>query len=132
MSFACFWKKRRSIRITCVTLLSALVLFMCLPLLCGSRGSMASNHCSAAVPVKFLYKDPRAHRVCVRGSFNEWSSQAHCMKRENDGWSITVFLAPGRYQYIFLIDGIVRQKDPDALLSQDNEFGEENSVLVVE
>lgn len=132
MSSTCLRKMSLSRRITDAVLLCALVFSMCLANAHDTDGAMGSNRRSGAIPVKFLYRAPRAQWVCVTGSFNQWSPQAHCMKRESGAWSITVFLPPGRYQYLFLVDGKVRQKDPGALLSQDNGFGEENSVLVVE
>lgn len=131
MSFAWLRKMTFSIRITIALLVNVLVVAIALPLLHGSDGTMTLD-LRSAVPVKFLYRDSRAQRVCVTGSFNEWSPHAHCMKRESDVWSITVLLSPGRYQYLFLIDDKVRKKDPGALLAQYNGFGEENSVLVVE
>lgn len=115
-----------------VALLSAAILSMTSPLLGASGRATPSSHPVGRIPVKFVYPDSRAQKVCVMGSFNEWSSGAHCMKREGDGWSVTVFLAPGRYQYMFLIDGNIRQQDPGALLTQDNGFGDANCVLVVE
>lgn len=132
MSFGWFPKMNLSICITIPLMLSAFFFCMSFPRLHDSRGAVASDHGSRIVPVRFLYWDPRAQRVCVMGSFNEWSPQAHCMKWESEVWSITVLLSPGRYQYLFLIDGKTRQKDPGALFAQDNGFGEENSVLVVE
>jgi hypothetical protein len=54
------------------------------------------------------------------------------MARQGQAWTLTVFLAPGRYHYAFLIDGRRWQPDPGALLFEDNGFGGENSVLIVE
>jgi len=132
MSVGWFRKKNLSICVTISLMLSTFFFCMSFPPLHDSCGVLASDHGSRTVPVRFLYRDPQAQRVCVMGSFNEWSPHAHCMNWERGVWSITVLLSPGRYEYHFLIDGRIRQKDPGALFAQDNGFGEENSVLVVE
>jgi 1,4-alpha-glucan branching enzyme len=84
------------------------------------------------IPVRFLYVVTRAATVCVAGSFNQWSLQSHCMRREGDTWSITISLPSGRHEYGFVIDGESWQADPGAPLAEDNGFGRMNSVLIVE
>lgn len=55
---------------------------------------------------------PRARSVAVVGSFNEWDPSAHRLRRESDEWTIAVSLPPGRYAYLFLVDGVA-WNDPD-------------------
>ncbi|MEX2213221.1 MAG: glycogen-binding domain-containing protein [Phycisphaeraceae bacterium] len=67
---------------------------------------------------------PAARAVFVAGTFNQWSATATPMARtHNGGWSATLTLPPGRYEYKFVVDGrwccdpavnedAVRQKPP--------------------
>lgn len=84
------------------------------------------------IPVVFRFVDHRAKKVCLGGSFNEWSPQAHCMKQEKGVWTVSLSLLPGRYPYLFLIDDQDWELDPGATLSEDTGFGSKNSVLIVE
>jgi 1,4-alpha-glucan branching enzyme len=84
------------------------------------------------IPVRFVYTDKKATTVCVSGSFNSWSQQSDCMSRSDDGWSVSVSLLPGRYQYAFVVDGCNWRDDPGAALAEDDGFGIKNSVLIVE
>lgn len=83
------------------------------------------------ITVHFNYVDDKANSVCVAGGFNGWSKTAQCMAKTGRSWSIDLKLAPGRYQYLFVIDGRVWRPDPAALLNESNGFGGENSVLIV-
>jgi hypothetical protein len=85
-----------------------------------------------SVSVGFVYVDDQASAVCVAGSFNGWSEEADCMTPSGDIWSVAVSLRPGRHQYMFVVDSRFWRKDPGAQLAEDDGFGSENSVLVVE
>jgi hypothetical protein len=87
---------------------------------------------AAKIAVRFDYVDKQATSVCVSGSFNSWSQQSDCMIRFGDAWSFRVSLPPGRYQYVFVIDGSIWREDPGAVLAEDDGFGMKNSVLIVE
>ena len=81
--------------------------------------------------VSFAIHKPDAKGVSVCGEFNGWSPTATLMKRHNDGhWETTVALAPGRYQYKFLVDG-EWIADPAAQKNVPNQYGSFNSVLEV-
>ena len=83
------------------------------------------------VNVSFALHKPDAKGVSVCGEFNGWSPSATSMKRHGDGhWETTVALAPGRYQYKFLVDG-EWLLDPAARKTVPNEYGSFNSVLEV-
>jgi hypothetical protein len=84
------------------------------------------------VPVSIRYVDLHAQKVCIAGNFNQWSPESHCMKNERGTWSIQLRLSPGRYQYIFVIDGRLWKTDPDSPIKEESGFGTENSVFVVE
>lgn len=50
---------------------------------------------------------PKANSVVLVGSFNRWDSSVHHLERGQDGgWTIALALAPGRYPYLFVVDGV--------------------------
>lgn len=49
---------------------------------------------------------PLASEVCLVGAFNDWDSRATPMRQNTRGvWTTTVELAPGSYEYKFVVDG---------------------------
>ena len=81
--------------------------------------------------VIFHYFDRSAHRVNVVGDFNNWSPKTDAMVDENgDGeWTLFYTLAPGVYQYKFVIDGNQWVTDPRNPEKVSDGFEGENSVL---
>jgi len=83
------------------------------------------------VKVTFVVVDLGAKQVSLSGEFNGWSSNATPMRRDASGhWETTVELAPGRYQYKFVIDGHWIP-DPHAHENVWNRHGTLNSVVEV-
>ena len=74
-----------------------------------------------------------ADTVALCGEFNEWDAAKHPMKRRKDGsFSITISLKPGNeYRFRYLVDGERWENDWDADKYVPNEFGTEDSVIVV-
>jgi 1,4-alpha-glucan branching enzyme len=82
--------------------------------------------------VTFSLKAPFAQSVLVAGDFTDWQEAALALKKGKDGaWSKTLTLAPGRYEYRFLVDGEWCD-DPKASERQVNPFGGENCVLTIQ
>lgn len=74
---------------------------------------------------------PTAQQVCIAGSFNDWHPSVTPMIRLDDGqWAKELALAPGRYEYRFVVDG-QWVDDPAATEFIPNPFGTANAVLVV-
>lgn len=90
----------------------------------------------AAKPAKkavtFTVHAEKGKAVYLAGSFNEWSTTAKKMayKAKNGIYSATLQLAPGEYQYKFVIDG-TWCADPENENSVKNDQGTFNSVVVV-
>jgi hypothetical protein len=83
------------------------------------------------VKVTFVLLDLGAQQVSLSGDFNGWSPNATPLKRHEDGhWETTVALAPGRYQYKFVVDGHWIP-DPHAQENVWNQHGTLNSVMEV-
>lgn len=83
-----------------------------------------------AAPIELRLKAPGAKRVTVAGDFNHWSSEGLAMVPTGQGqWVVRLRLAPGVYQYNFVIDGHEWIPDPNALQNVSDGFGRVNSIL---
>lgn len=81
----------------------------------------------------FSLAAPRASSVALAGSFNQWDPSRHPLSGpdRNGTWTVTVPLAPGRYEYLFVINGSQWVADPAALTTDDG-MGGRNSLIVIE
>ena len=78
---------------------------------------------------RFVLSDPNAKSVALAGDFNRWDPSATSLTRMTDGsWSRTIRLAPGRYEYAYLVDGRRWVADRFARPSHDA-FDIESSVI---
>jgi 1,4-alpha-glucan branching enzyme len=82
--------------------------------------------------VLFRYYDPDAVKVYVVGDFNNWTPSVDQMIDKNgDGhWTLFYPLAPGRYEYKFVIDGAYWIPDPRNPNTVSDGFEGGNSVLI--
>lgn len=48
---------------------------------------------------------PTAKKIILAGEFNNWNEEQLVMKRTQVGWELPYVLAPGNYQYKFIVDG---------------------------
>jgi 1,4-alpha-glucan branching enzyme len=71
--------------------------------------------------------------VSLAGSFNRWEAPGIPLRRSSVTglWTVTVPLAVGEQQYLFLVDGNRWIPDPTAHAQVDDGFGRRNSVIVV-
>ena len=82
--------------------------------------------------VEFSLSAPEAKEVFLTGEFNHWNIRSMPMKRGKDGnWKVHASLAPGRYEYKFVVDNHWVEGLPAAELAA-NAFGTQNLVLRVE
>jgi 1,4-alpha-glucan branching enzyme len=83
------------------------------------------------VPVHFEFKDLKATTVSLAGTFNHWQPDSKTMRSSGVGhWWKETTLAPGTYEYCFVVDG-KWIPDPLARETVPNPFGGRNSVLHV-
>jgi hypothetical protein len=82
--------------------------------------------------VRFELSAPTASHVTLVGSFNGWNPEATPLVRDSitGTWRVALRLPPGRHVYTFVVDGDVTA-DPAAPRAADDDFGSENSVLLV-
>lgn len=82
--------------------------------------------------VLFEYFDPSAKVVALVGEFNQWNPTARPMKRDAGGlWKVKIRLAPGTYQYKFVVNGDRWEEDPLTQHRMMNEHGTSNSLRKV-
>lgn len=100
-----------------------------------TRRAKAAPRAQSAAKSKAVALDyfaPEANTVAVAGDFNNWDMQAHMLKQSKAGWWKTnLKLAPGQYQYRFVVDGQQWSDDPENPNKVPNEFASFNSVLEV-
>jgi enterochelin esterase family protein len=71
-----------------------------------------------------------AEAVAIYGSFNNWIQTKNYCAKESGGWVCRIDLAPGKYTYKFLVDG-VGLNDPDNSATEDDGSGQMDSVIVI-
>lgn len=82
--------------------------------------------------VRLVLVRPDAQSVSVAGDFNGWNPAQTNLQRSDDGiWTVTLPLKPGRYEYMFIIDGKQWIADPLATEETVDGFGSRNAVLDV-
>ncbi len=95
---------------------------------------MEKLHGPKMVPegVLFVLDAPEAKKVSVTGEFTNWSREGAPLKLDPaDGiWKAVLNIEPGEYEYRYVVDG-VWIRDPNNKDFIRNEFGQENSLLVV-
>jgi hypothetical protein len=89
--------------------------------------------CSAEVKFSLKINDNKAHTVAIAGDFNGWDPRANLLEDpEGDGiWTGTLKLEPGRYEYMFVLDGKKWFPDPNALRYVKDGFGNRNAILEI-
>ena len=89
--------------------------------------------CSAEVQFSLRIADSKAHTVAIAGDFNGWNPQANLLEDpDGDGiWIGTLNLEPGKYEYMFVLDGEKWLPDPNALRYVKDGFGNKNAILEI-
>ena len=92
----------------------------------------AVSKSSTKKPVTFTVHGEKGRSVYIAGEFNEWNPTAKKMayKARAGIYTATVKLAPGSYQYKFVIDGMWCA-DPENVNAVANDCGTFNSVIEV-
>lgn len=86
------------------------------------------------VPIRFVLPTSGAHSVTVAGDFNDWRvDKTKLIDPEGDGVFVgTVYLSPGTYSYMFVVDGKRWVTDPYASNFRNDGFGQKNAVLRID
>ena len=122
---------RLSFRMVGTATVAALVMFFAFTFIFNTPD--ISPVCSAEVKFSLRIGDSKAHTVAIAGDFNGWDPQANLLEdSEGDGvWTGTLKLEPGRYEYMFVMDGEKWFPDPNALRYVKDGFGNKNAILEI-
>ena len=87
----------------------------------------------AQVEVTFTISGIEAKSIAVAGDFNGWNTSTNRLEDpEGDGiWTGKMYLKPGRYEYMLVIDNSKWVTDPNANVYADDGFGSKNAVLYI-
>ena len=120
------------LRLVTAMALSALLVFSAFFLHERGNRNITLAESGKCIPVEFALDMPDARSVHVVGSFNHWVPQPCLLHKDNGStrWLLTLQLQPGRYEYVFLVDG-KHMPHPDAEFHQNDGFGNQNTVLVL-
>ena len=96
-------------------------------LLPGQRETLAQ------VEVTFTISGIEAKSIAVAGDFNGWNTSANQLEDpDGDGiWTGKMYLKPGRYEYMLVVDDGKWVTDPNAKVYTDDGFGSKNAVLFI-
>ncbi len=96
-------------------------------LLPGQRETLAQ------VEVTFTISGIKANQIAVAGDFNGWNTSANQLEDpDGDGiWTGKMYLKPGRYEYMLVVDDAEWVTDPNAKVYADDGFGSKNAVLYI-
>lgn len=96
-------------------------------LLPGQRETLAQ------VEVTFTISGIKANQIAVAGDFNGWNTSANQLEDpDGDGiWTGKMYLKPGRYEYMLVVDDGKWVTDPNAKVYADDGFGSRNAVLYI-
>lgn len=99
-----------------------------------ARGRFQLRERIAERDVEVVLAAPQAASVTIAGDFNGWNPQRTRLVRSNhEGlWRARLKLAPGVYQYSFVLDGTTWIGDPLAKTVLADGFGGHNSVIIVD
>lgn len=102
---------------------------------CKEAKEGCKENCEAAKneekEVEFEFVDEDANSVALVGNFNDWNKEANPMvKGEDNVWKCSLKLAPGKYEYQFVVNSTDWKIDPKAEKA-DNQFEGKNSVIEI-
>ena len=80
--------------------------------------------------MEFKLFAPKAKKVSVAGTFNNWDIKSDSAKKDAKGsWAVKLELKPGRYEYKFFVDGNW-VNDTNSLVTYNN-FGTQNNIVEI-
>jgi len=83
---------------------------------------------------RFSVEAPGAQRVAVAGDFNGWRTDEIFLSDTTGRghFAVSLPLRPGRYAYMFVVDGTAWVTDPHATAYRDDGFGNRNALVTIE
>ena len=99
-----------------------------------SQSLVGSEMRSVVTLFRFTLDAPGAQQVFLAGDFNGWRTDEISLADATGRgrFSVTLPLKPGRYAYMFVVDGATWVTDPRAEAYRDDGFGNKNALVDVE
>jgi hypothetical protein len=131
LSFPRKWESMFSFRLAGAAAVAALIVFFAFTFIFNTPDTYPI--CSSEVQFSLKINDNKAHTVAIAGDFNGWDPRANLLEDpEGDGiWTGTLKLEPGKYEYMFVLDGEKWFPDPNALRYVKDGFGNRNAILEI-
>jgi hypothetical protein len=131
LSFPRKWESIFSFRLIGAAAVAAVIAFFAFSFIFNLPNT--SSICSAKVQFSLKLSNNKTHTVAIAGDFNSWNPGDNLLEDpDGDGiWTGTLKLKPGRYEYMFVIDGKNWVPDPNALRYVKDGFGNKNAILEI-
>jgi len=91
-----------------------------------------TDDAEASISKRFVIYKPEASSVQISGSFTDWNNIPMKMIGPSGYWEVELDVANGEHKYVFIIGENNKIADPTILMREKDDFGSENTVLVVE
>ena len=96
----------------------------------SSYSILAKKSPKQLVEFTFDAKGESYWKIKIKGEMNSWNAKAGELIETNGIWKISFMVSPGKYQYLYMIDG-KESLDPNNAVKVSNGAGGFNSLLVV-
>ena len=80
---------------------------------------------------RFVLYLPQAGQTQIMGTFTDWSPMPMHKIGTTGYWTLTLKVPPGEHRYSYLIEDGSKIADPSVTYREQDDFGGENSVIVV-
>jgi len=86
---------------------------------------------TTSTPYRFVIYRPDVSRIEITGSFTEWRRIPMNRAESSGYWEATLDLPEGEHRFTYILDGRQSFPDPTVLTRERDDFGGENSILLV-
>lgn len=86
---------------------------------------------TTATPYRFVIYRPDVNRIDITGSFTAWRRVPMNRVESSGYWEATLDLPQGEHRFTYILDGRQSFPDPTVLTRERDDFGGENSILLV-
>ena len=86
---------------------------------------------TTSTPYRFVIYRPDANRIDITGSFTEWRKVSMNKVELSGYWEATLDLPQGEHRFTYILDGRRSFPDPTVLSRERDDFGGENSIVLV-
>lgn len=83
------------------------------------------------IPHRFVIYRPDVSRAEISGSFTEWRVIPLMKKGTSGYWEITFNLPRGEHRFTYILNGNQKFADPTIPTRENDDFGDENTILTV-